>query len=468
MPDGSSRGADMRRYRFDEFVVSPRRRLLLRAGAPVPLIPRYFDLLLLLLSRKDEAIDRREIFDCVWADVVVSDGALTQAVRTIRRALGDDPREPRYIRTVSRHGYRFVFENVLVEPDEAVEPRIADRAPAPKPAPGPADEYEILIQRLVAEGSDEDRRDAAERLHALGTAEALRRLAARPGQAGARAILRDARWDVPGAGDVPLLRGPEPARAIAALVALRLRRAARETAGRVLAAAAGGALAGAAAGLIAGVALVGVPASQAGPGLVTALAIIGATAGSVGAIGIGGGLAAAEALARLRRRRALVALGAAGGFVAATLAHIALRSIAIALMGRNASDVTFGSGAEGAIIGAAAGLGYAFGAHAPAGGGLATPRGLARFRAAALTGLACGAAGGLLGFADWGTISVTLDRTADAYEHSQVGLASLARALGEGNPHRITRGLASAFEGLMFGVGLATGLTHRPLPRHSR
>jgi DNA-binding winged helix-turn-helix (wHTH) protein len=420
------------RYRFGEFVVSPRRRQLLRDRTPVPLIPRYFDLLLLLLDRRDEAIDRREIFDRVWADVVVSDGALTQAIRTLRRALGDDPRDPHYIRTVSRHGYRFVFDAVIVEPDESASQRPAVDGPIPVP-PRPDDDYDGLLQRLVANGSDEDRRDAAEQLHALGTAEALARLGVRPGHAVARAILRDARWDVPGAGQVPLLRSPEPARAITALISLRLRRAARQTADRVLAAAAGGALAGAAAGVIAGLALIGAPSSQAGPGLVLALGVVGATAGGFGAAGIGAGLAAAEALARLRRRAALIALGAAGGFVAATLAHIALRSIAVALMGSGASDVTFGSGAEGAIIGAAAGLGYAFGANTPSGGGLATPRGLARFRAAALTGLACGLAGGLLGLADWGTISVTLDRAGDLYEHSQVGLESLARALGEGD-----------------------------------
>jgi DNA-binding winged helix-turn-helix (wHTH) protein len=456
------------RYRFGEFVVSPRRRQLLRDGTPVPLIPRYFDLLLLLLERRDEALDRREILDRVWADVIVSDGSLTQAVRTLRRALEDDPRAPRYIQTVSRHGYRFVFDGVVVEPDapgQAPAPVDAPEAPA---APQPDDDYDGLIQRLVANGSDEDRRDAAEQLHALGTVETLDRLGVRPGHAVARAILRDARWDVPGAGQVPLLRSPAPARAIAALVSLRLRRAARQTADRVLAAAGGGALAGAAAGVIAGVALIGAPSSQAGPGLVIALAVIGTTAGGFGAAGIGAGLAAAEALARLKRRAALIALGAAGGFVAATVAQIALRSIAVALVGSTASEVTFGSGAEGAIIGAAAGTGYAFGAQTPEGGGLATPKGLQRFRAAALTGVTCGVAGGLLGLAEWGTISVTLDRAGDLYEHSQVGLGSLARALGEGDPHRLTRGLASAFEAFMFGIGLATGLTHRPRSRHSR
>jgi DNA-binding winged helix-turn-helix (wHTH) protein len=455
------------RYRFGEFVVSPRRRQILRGGVPVPLIPRYFDLLLLLLERRDEAVDRREIFDRVWADVVVSDGALTQAIRTVRRALGDDSREPRFIRTVSRHGYRFVFDDVAVEPDETADtrPMVANPADVTRSAASDG-EYDVLIRRLAGEGPDEERRDAAEQLHALGTAEALRRLEARQGQAIARAILRDSRWDVPGAGDVPLLGAPDPARAISALVSLRLRRAAREAGNRVLVAAAGGALAGAAAGVIGGVVLVGAPASQAGSGLIPALAAIGAAAGGFGAAGVGAGLAAAEALARLRRRSALVALGAAGGFLAATIAHIALRSIAAAVLGSDAS--TLGGGIEGLVIGGSAGAGYALGAPAPAGGGLATPHGLARFRTAALTGLACALAGAILGLAGWSTISVTLDRTAKAYQGSQVGLEPLARTLGEGALRPVTRALASAFEGLMFGVGLATGLTHRPAPRRSR
>jgi len=103
----------------------------------VPLIPRYFDLLLLLIERRREAVHRREIFDRVWGDVVVSESALSQAVRTIRQTLGDDSREPRFIRTVSRHGYRFVFPDVIEEQEEdsataaasiPVEPRLEPAA----------------------------------------------------------------------------------------------------------------------------------------------------------------------------------------------------------------------------------------------------------------------------------------------------------------------------------------------------
>src|SRR6476620_7029841 len=97
------------RYQFDDFVRSPRRRVLLRGGREIPLIPRYFDLLVFLVERRREAVHRRDIFDRVWSDVIVSDSALSQAIRTIRRALDDDPKDPRFIRTVSRHGYQFVF-----------------------------------------------------------------------------------------------------------------------------------------------------------------------------------------------------------------------------------------------------------------------------------------------------------------------------------------------------------------------
>ena len=92
--------------------------MLVLGGRERPLIPRYFDLLVFLIERRHEAVHRRDIFDRVWNDVVVSDSALSQAIRTIRRTLGDDSREPRFIRTVSRHGYRFVFPEVVEEEDD--------------------------------------------------------------------------------------------------------------------------------------------------------------------------------------------------------------------------------------------------------------------------------------------------------------------------------------------------------------
>src|SRR5262249_1385135 len=153
-----------------EFTLSPARRVLLRSHREVPLIPRYFDLLVLLVERRNQAVHRREIMDAVWRDVVVSDGALSQAGRTLRRALGADPPEAIFIRTVSRHGYRFVFPDVLELPDgESVDLRAsAPVDPPPSPA-GNTDAFAAALDVLTAPGpvDDEDRREAAETLHAL-------------------------------------------------------------------------------------------------------------------------------------------------------------------------------------------------------------------------------------------------------------------------------------------------------------
>lgn len=118
------------RYRFGPFTLSPARRSLARDGREVPLIPRYLDLLVLLVERRDVALDRREILDRVWSDVVVSDGALSQAIRTLRRTLEEDEARP-FIRTVSRHGYQWVCP-VVEERDEDALPARADAVP---PAP---------------------------------------------------------------------------------------------------------------------------------------------------------------------------------------------------------------------------------------------------------------------------------------------------------------------------------------------
>src|SRR4026209_764840 len=141
----------MPRYRFSDFIVYPRRRLLIRDARELPLIPRYFDLLVFLVERRSEAVHRREIFEHIWSDVIVSDSALSQAVRTIRRVLEDDSRAPRFVRTVSRHGYRFVFVDVVEEEDAGDWQNDQARAHSP-PASSEAnhDPFEPLLQKVTS------------------------------------------------------------------------------------------------------------------------------------------------------------------------------------------------------------------------------------------------------------------------------------------------------------------------------
>jgi DNA-binding winged helix-turn-helix (wHTH) protein len=451
------------RYRFDRFVLSPARRVLLADGHPVRLIPRYFDLLVLLVDERQRAVTRDEIFDRVWADVVVSDGALSQAVRTIRRTLGDGPQAPQFIRTVSRHGYQFVCEQVSVEPDEgplAAGPE-ASVAPAAPVAPDPFDRLldVLLRQGPHASATEEERYDAAVALHELGTNEALRRLDAREGHEEARAILRDARWDAPGAGDVPLLHARGRLLAIFDVVALRLRHASALASVRWLSSMTGGAAAGALAGIVGGFALALV-AGRFDSGLLLSLTVIGTLTGALGAAGIGGGLALAEALARSARAAAVAAGGALGGLLAGAFAHQIAHALLAGVFGRDVPELA--GALEGFVIGGVLGLGYAAATRHLVEGGMAAPRGRARTRAALITGVVTAVAGIVLTVGGRRMVSTSLDLIAGSFAGSKVGLAPLAEALGEDSLRPVTQMIVSAFEALMLGIGVSYGLMRRP------
>jgi DNA-binding winged helix-turn-helix (wHTH) protein len=451
------------RYRFSEFTVSPSRRLLLRQTEELPLIPRYFDLLVLLLERRNEAVHRREIFDTVWNDVVVSDGALSQAVRILRKTLGDNPREPIFIRTISRHGYRFVYPEVdETDDDEPLETRSTE--PARSEESTDRDPYEDALATLLEAdpcdaGQEEAWREAAETLHALGTAETLERLDRRRGHARARAYLRETRWDVPGAGPVSIFGQPGSVETARTLIELRLRHAFRLAGKRWTTGVAGGALAGVLAGFIGGLVLLLGPGSTASTSVLVALPLIGLVIGALGAAGVGAGLAAAETVFRSYRGLTLVVLGALGGGTVGAAAHFIGRLTIEGLFGRDLSPV--GGGVEGLIIGGAAGLGYALSAPR-AEGGMASPRGRARLIVALSTGLACALAGIVLAWTGRHLGAMSLDFMAKSFPGSQVGLDPLAHLLGETAPGPVTRSVISSWEGLMFGFGLIVGMTRRP------
>ena len=445
-------------YRFGHFTLSPGQRLLLREGRAVPLIPRYFDLLVLLVEQRHEAVHRRDIFDRVWTDVVVSDSALSQAVRTIRRALEDDSREPRFIRTVSRHGYRFVYPDVVTEDTDLRAAGVPTSAARLRTDP-PANEFEPLLQRLTSQGAnDEDRRDPAEQLHGLGTAEALALLGRRPGHAAARALLHDARWEAPYAGPVPILGAPAVFQVAVALVRLRLRRAARLAATRCASASIGGGLAGVGAGAAGGLVLAAAPDSAAPLTIAAVLAVIGGACGSLGGVGVGAGLSLAEASVRARREVSLIAGAALGGGIVGLAVQMFGRWTLAALMGLN---ISVGGGVEGLLIGGAAGAGYAI-ATRRVHDGMAAPRGRRRVLAAALTAAMCGMAGLVLAQAERPLVGVTIHQIADAADGSRATMAPLGKLIGEPDFGPVSRLIAAFGETAMFGFGLAWGLTRRP------
>src|SRR5881397_2967702 len=94
-------------YEFGDFFLDVPNRQLWRNGQPVPITSKYLDVLLLLISRNGQLVEKQHIFDEVWNGVFVTDAALTQCIKDVRRQLGDDAGSPRYIKTIPKHGYMF-------------------------------------------------------------------------------------------------------------------------------------------------------------------------------------------------------------------------------------------------------------------------------------------------------------------------------------------------------------------------
>lgn len=95
------------RYRFDDLELDTDLRTLRRAGRTVPLQPKVFELLELLLLHRDRVVPKAVLKRELWPDAIVTDASLTRLVKEARRALGDDGRRQRAIRTAPRFGYRF-------------------------------------------------------------------------------------------------------------------------------------------------------------------------------------------------------------------------------------------------------------------------------------------------------------------------------------------------------------------------
>ena len=104
------RDAEVPIYEFGEYRVDAGKLLLSRSGQPVPLTPKVFDTLLLLVKRSGEVLDKEALLRAVWPDTMVEENNLNQNISTLRRVFGESRGENRYIATVPGRGYRFMPE----------------------------------------------------------------------------------------------------------------------------------------------------------------------------------------------------------------------------------------------------------------------------------------------------------------------------------------------------------------------
>lgn len=130
-----------RLYGFGPFRLDPDQRLLFRGGEVVPLAPRAFDTLLVLVERHGLLVTKEELLDRVWGDTIVEEANLAQNVFVVRKALGEGADGERYIETFARRGYRFVAPVETIEGTEARagRPPAAEEGGEQAPRTDPAD-----------------------------------------------------------------------------------------------------------------------------------------------------------------------------------------------------------------------------------------------------------------------------------------------------------------------------------------
>jgi DNA-binding winged helix-turn-helix (wHTH) protein len=105
-------------YEFGVFRVDAEKETLLRAGELIPLTPKAFQVLLVLVRHSNEVVGKEDLMKAVWPETFVEEANLSRNIFTLRRALGESE-DHRYIVTVPGHGYRLA-ENARLIPDEEI------------------------------------------------------------------------------------------------------------------------------------------------------------------------------------------------------------------------------------------------------------------------------------------------------------------------------------------------------------
>lgn len=95
-------------YEFEPFLLDAGSRILLKDGATVRLTPKAFETLLVLVQHAMQVVEKDQLLKEVWPDSFVEEGSLSYNIYELRKALGDDSSERRYIETIPKRGYRFV------------------------------------------------------------------------------------------------------------------------------------------------------------------------------------------------------------------------------------------------------------------------------------------------------------------------------------------------------------------------
>src|SRR5215211_4719073 len=105
-------------YQFGPYHLDSSDRILTRNGETISLTPKATEILIMLVMHAGQLVEKHELLNRIWADTFVEEANLTQNIFILRRALGDERTDPKYIETVARRGYRFVGPVRVFDPNE--------------------------------------------------------------------------------------------------------------------------------------------------------------------------------------------------------------------------------------------------------------------------------------------------------------------------------------------------------------
>src|SRR5262249_47189852 len=123
------------RFCFGEFTLDVLHRCLYCGTERIHVTPKPLETLIYLVQHQGETVTKQRLLEEVWRNTAVTEGTLVQAVREIRKALGDDKGNPRFIQTIPREGYRFVGRVTSNSPSMVLPPLTSQHPLTVKPAP---------------------------------------------------------------------------------------------------------------------------------------------------------------------------------------------------------------------------------------------------------------------------------------------------------------------------------------------
>lgn len=105
-------------FRFADFTLDVSEHRLVCGEQEIYLRPKTFETLRYLVERHGHLVGKDELMNQVWADTIVTETAITHCIEEVRKALGDDAHNPRYLKTIPRMGYKFIAPVIRIDMTE--------------------------------------------------------------------------------------------------------------------------------------------------------------------------------------------------------------------------------------------------------------------------------------------------------------------------------------------------------------